>query len=407
MKALTLLVLAASLAACDRRADPTYVSRDSAGITLIQGDAKDRWELADSPSLIIGDVEGDSSYVFHQIIAALFLPSGSVVVADQGSKSLRIYSNGQLERTLGRPGNGPFEFRRVDVASVLGDSVMVYDSDQSRVSIWAVNGTPIREARIDPGIAVEAINGRGRLLGITTVHMSEYRSPGTIENPATVIRLGRNGEVEDSLVVLPYSERLVRTDGRSTAAFALPFGRFGMLVASEDGFCYSYGYVVEVRCFGETGHPTTITRVTTTPREISADQKTDFAEWFSSFVMDSAGRAVVRKRFIEQWSYPKYSPAVASLMVDRLGCIWLEEYKRPRLGSDDWYSKEAQGTGHWLVLDKRKAPVARVVTPAAFAPTDIGRDIMIGIWRDEVGVQTIRAFQLARSDLAAKAGYCA
>jgi hypothetical protein len=299
---------------------------------------------------------------------------------------------------MGRSGSGPFEFRRIDVVGSLGDTVVVYDAGHSRVSTWLIDGRPVHEIRVDPGINLEGIDKKGRYLGVTTVHMSEYRASGTIENLANIVRLDRAGESGDSLTRLPFAERLVRTDGRSTAAFALPFGRFGLLAPTGSGFCYVYGHLVELKCFNDTGSLISITRVTDVPRQISDEQTADFAHWFASFVADSSGRAAVLKRYRDEWIYPRYSPAIASLIVDQLGCLWLEEYWRPRLGSDDWYSKEAQGTGRWLILSQGGLPIARLTVPAEFTPTSIAPDIMIGVWRDQYGVQTIRGFLLDRGD---------
>lgn len=393
--------------ACAQSEPGPYAVRDSSGVVIVEGTSEVEWSVGDSTLWSIGVQDGSTSEVFHQVVAARVLPAGDLLVADQGSRAVRIYGNGVLRQTLGTEGSGPFEFRRIDKVGVFGDSIVVYDADHSRLSLWMSSGLPVREVRINPGLTIEAILPDGGYIAVGGTHLSEYETSGTVEHVASIYRLDHMGRLVDSLVALPFSERLVRTDGRSTAAFALPFGRFGLLVADEEGFCYAYGYLLEVKCFSNHGELVSVTRVSAAPRELSDVQKRDFAEWFASFLDDPAGRTAVRKRFTEQWIYPRYSPAVASLVMDRLGCVWAEEYWRPRLGSDDWYAKEAQGNGRWIVLTRTGLPLASVTIPTAFTPTDIAEDIMVGIWRDSLGVQTIRGLDLERTGVATTAGYCA
>jgi hypothetical protein len=407
MRIIAALGSAVIVLACAQAEPAPYLLRDSLGVVIAEGASELEWTVEHSALWSIGAQDGDASEVFHQVVAAQLLPSGEVVVADQGSRAVRIYESGVLRRTLGTEGAGPFEFRRIDKLGLLGDSIVVYDANHSRFSFWTMSGMPVREFQIDPGLMIEAIQPEGGFIAVGGTHLSEYETSGTFEHVASIFKLDRRGQRVDSLTALPFSERLVRTDGRSTAAFALPFGRFGLLVADDEGFCYAYGFIIEVRCFSNDGRLVSLTRVSATPREISDEQKRDFAEWFASFVADPVGKDAVRKRFTDQWTHPRYSPAIASLVMDRLGCVWAEEYWRPRLGSDDWYAKEAQGNGRWIVLTRSGLPLATVTIPTAFTPTDIAEDVMLGIWRDSLGVQTIRGLGLKRDGVGATAGYCA
>ncbi|MEW5926276.1 MAG: 6-bladed beta-propeller [Gemmatimonadota bacterium] len=73
------------------------------------------------------------------------LRGGAFLLSDYSDKDLKIYApNGRRLRTIGRVGRGPGEFIALNAGQVYGDSIMAYDFDGSRVTIFDTAGKVAR-----------------------------------------------------------------------------------------------------------------------------------------------------------------------------------------------------------------------------------------------------------------------
>ncbi|HYH79383.1 MAG TPA: hypothetical protein VEX86_06290 [Longimicrobium sp.] len=103
------------------------------------------WRFAPAPSAIIGESEGAPEYPLGHVAGALILSDTLVVVGDRGSAQIRYFSpRGIHLRTLGRTGDGPGEFRRIDWIGARGDTVVVWDSFAARATLLKPDGTVAR-----------------------------------------------------------------------------------------------------------------------------------------------------------------------------------------------------------------------------------------------------------------------
>ena len=73
------------------------------------------------------------------VSGAVFASEGRAVVADRGNRRVLVLDAlGRMERTVGRRGEGPMEFKRLSsLLSWPGDSVFVYDSDLRRFTVFS------------------------------------------------------------------------------------------------------------------------------------------------------------------------------------------------------------------------------------------------------------------------------
>ena len=93
----------------------TFETWDSAGIEIVESAAPawgdDGWSIADSPSLVIGRMEGDARYLFGEVAGAVVLRDGRIAVLDGQSALIRVYSpEGDHIEDWGGHGEGPGEF---------------------------------------------------------------------------------------------------------------------------------------------------------------------------------------------------------------------------------------------------------------------------------------------------------
>ncbi len=124
----------------------TFLVRDSAGIETVESTAPawtgDAWRLSDTPSLVIGRMEGDERYLFGNVAGALVLRDGRIAVLDGQSALLRVYSpEGEYIEDWGGQGEGPGEFSYPwSISPYRGDSVLASELVARRFLIFDDRG---------------------------------------------------------------------------------------------------------------------------------------------------------------------------------------------------------------------------------------------------------------------------
>jgi hypothetical protein len=98
----------------------------------------------------------------------------------------------------------------------------------------------------------------------------------------------------------------------------------------------------------------------------------------------SPGRQAMLRSFYEDMNPPETRGVVRDLLVDRLGMIWLNVD-----------ASESDGP-EWLIIDAAGESIARVRTPAGLAIHEIGEDYVLGVWRNELDVESVRQYYLKR-----------
>lgn len=144
-------LLAAALAPLTLPAQAPTV-RDSAGIRIVESPAvlgmTPRFALAATPEYTIGGVRENVDDELSPGVsypAALYLP-GSRVLVGQGDHFGIFDITGHRVARLGRGGSGPGEFRTTQFGCRMrGDSLVLWDSGNHRISIWTPTGKLARE----------------------------------------------------------------------------------------------------------------------------------------------------------------------------------------------------------------------------------------------------------------------
>ncbi len=97
-----------------------------------------QWRLADPPIAEVGLGDG---VLFGNVEGAAAMADGSVLIRDwQSSEIVRLSPVGDVMEVLGGPGDGPGEFRALRRVFALGDTIVAYDSNLSRVTVWRPGG---------------------------------------------------------------------------------------------------------------------------------------------------------------------------------------------------------------------------------------------------------------------------
>ncbi|MGH7468052.1 MAG: 6-bladed beta-propeller [Longimicrobiales bacterium] len=108
----------AALYGCADRSCLPPLARDSAGIRIVEHSAGVLAalppQLLGDPDLRIGELEGEPVYEFARVAGVVPLSDDRLAVADAGNSEVRFFSSsGAFQYQVGRPGNGPNEFRNL------------------------------------------------------------------------------------------------------------------------------------------------------------------------------------------------------------------------------------------------------------------------------------------------------
>jgi len=92
-----------------------------------------------------------------------------------------------------------------------------------------------------------------------------------------------------------------------------------------------------------------------------------------------------RRRELEEMPRPDVHPSLGRIAADHLGYLYVEEYLLP-----------GEETGAWTIFDPEGKPVATLSLPSDFSVLDIGDDYVLGVRRDELGLEVLELYQLNR-----------
>ena len=100
---------------------------------------------------------------------------------------------------------------------------------------------------------------------------------------------------------------------------------------------------------------------------------------------DGAGRSAKRRSLYESIPLPDTMPAFETFLLQPRGQLWVKEagFDNPR-----------SPTRQWSVFDGRGMPLGIVDMPTDLRVFGIGRDYVLGVWTDDLGVEYVRMHDL-------------
>lgn len=381
------LICAAAQAACTNGSSGEFVVADSAGVAIVSSlSPAPEWLLEPEPVLVLGSLGGGPTE-FYQIRDIDLLPDGGIAVANGGTNEIRLFTaDGQYVRSAGRKGHGPGEYDGLYWLHVVGDSLLAHDWGNDRVSVLDSTGAYGRSFRLEWHYGIVspvAVLPDRTLLGFTTRHMVELPHAGLVTDSALLSRYDFQGALVDSIGRFAHNQRVVRRAGNRQTTLGLPFSAIGQVAVSPEGFCYVFGVHSEVRCHHRDGQLTRIARLARDPLPVTGEQIE--AYWDRELASRNERRVDALRRMRDVMVFPDFYPAFSDLLVDDQGRIWAQEYHRPHDSDINW---DVIRDGRWI---------ASVKVDTAFQLMLIRGDRLLGVWRNELGVETVRAYRLSRS----------
>lgn len=372
--------------------------RDSAGVTIVENHAPawgpgEGWRLGPEPELTIGMLDGPPAYTFSAP-RPYILSDGRILVTDLAQNELRYFSaDGEHLRTAGGAGDGPGEFARLSQVAVLdGDTVMAFDGGHLRFT---------------------SFDGAGDLLGVENVELSADTRTARFFGVADTFRvLGRDFTSEDPsglprdrlevLLLDPAGEpttvldtlhgrRVVQREapGGTTLMTRLPFEASPAVSAGNGRVYSSPADRFEVRVHTPDGALERIVRLDRSARPVTDETieryMAGLEDQFERFDTPADFRDAFRAMNEEAARSSSLMPAIRDVRVEESGHLLVVPW------TPAW-----EPTPPVLVFDPDGRWLGELEVPDGHAVTDLAAERAVAAWQDELEVNYVRVFPLAR-----------
>lgn len=340
-----------------------------------------------APSLAIASPDCE----LNRVNGLVLQQSGGIVVANAGELHLCYHSPaGTFIRKVGRQGAGPGEFASMyDVSLYRGDSIVVSDRLQRRVSIFGPAGEPGRQF---PVIRPDTLGSHNTTIALTSgdflLSFSEVKTM-TPRKEAVVfhqqfVRATPGGQVGPRVARLVQGEHFVQAtppEMGGTAYWNLHWGRSTSISAKASGFVYGDGEDSAIREADGNGqvrviHVAPLARRPVTPQLIAAYRT-------STIAAEKPERRAVAERMVNEMPVPREMPAYGRIIADDRGPVWVESYP------------DSSGS-YWLRLDPAAVSTKAYRFPARFRLLAVRGDRACGVGRDADDLQTVYCFTIPR-----------
>ena len=353
------------------------------------------WTIGAEPTVTIGGESSRETELDH-VSGAWRLSGDRLAVVNAGTNDIRVFdSYGKFVRAFGRTGDGPGEFRQISWTGYAGDTAFIYDVEHKRVSTVLLDSSPrlLKTLTIltdvdstqDGFVAGRLADGRWLIHGMSLLNQF---LPGVhrLRGYAGVLGAEGTGKVEwlgeapDIALFVYDPSGNQKTVNVEPAAFAPVFNTVvsGSVIWFGDMAADSLARV-DVK----TGSKEII-RLPDPAAPLPGQLVDSARDEALASVRDSLARALTKEKYRGP-NLPSHLPAWEDLVAGPDGELWVQ-LPAARSGEKVRY----------VVLSSRGVPIARVVVPSGFRVWDAGKDYVVGVHRDEDGVETVRLYSLTR-----------
>jgi hypothetical protein len=350
------------LAACERRPEPVppvsvpeTTVRDSAGVRVVRaGFASDSL----GPLLTVLDTVLDGANAEQDgvigLVAVQPLSDTSLVVFSAGGPSLLRYDGRPMRASpIGTTGTAPGMYgSRATVLPFARDTLVLWDAEAGRVSWITPTGLQMH-ALVEYSLSrlgtVSGVWTDGTIIGMTAISAGEQQ-PGMSRAPSALLRFTPTGALRDTLVAFRGAERVVQV-GRAggprevapVRAVSVPFGRSTLWTVGLSSVLLLDTEACHVERRDSTGALVLRLDFACAVETVTdADRAQFLAEVLSS--ARSPSDSAVRRRFVEDATFPPSKPTASALLTDAWDRIWIR-LPVQRLSDDwRWWVFEADGT---------------------------------------------------------------
>ncbi len=349
--------------------------------------------VAEEASLVLGAAAGDPAQEFFRVRTPFLLPNGDVVVPLASAGELRVFSQeGALLATLGRHGEGPGEFSNLLQAWSRGDTIETFDRGLMRVTRFLPDGG-VETVQLDadgagyrPDSAIPGPLGDGWAVLAITGSGYGYR------DEVSIFRFARDGM---------FAGRVASTEG------IFRYSSPEMTGPSPLSPSAVFALMGNALYMGETLTPAiqVVDESGAVKREIRWEPEPQPApgralQEVIRAAVEQAGpdRAESARKRLEAAPVPEAVPLFSTFLVDDLGFVWVRPYVVERdaaaLGGP-LYAAIPPG-GLWWIFSADGERLGSVAIPSDLEPQEITASAVVGIRRDELGLEYVQVHRVQR-----------
>lgn len=356
--------------------------------------AQATWVVDPTPILDVPGTSSAGTVTFGHAAGGIRLANGGLLIADRIENTIRVLdASGKVERSLGRAGSGPDEFRSMVWARRCGgDSLIVWDMARRLATIVGPGTTAMRQFAVPAGDTAQvpyqfSCSLRGSIVYSSSPRPNRGAVTGSANSniipvTAAVYSIGRDGSIRNRHGEIPAGEAVLMvgpSGGRGGSP--RPLGRASYVAALSDFAVISSADSAVLTFHGADGR----SRRHILPIPMRAPTRAEFEAAIAELA--TVGPAGARQSLIDRFRelpMPERLPPVSALFVDAEDLLWVQT------------SPPGGRVMDFLVIQADGRIVAKVQLPRSLSVFDIGRDYVLGSYFDAADEMHVAVFRLNR-----------
>ena len=386
----TLLLWGCSGCRTQASGDSVVTTKDSLGIRIVENRSLSEaapWVLDTNSFVDVGGATSETTGEFSGYTYPVRLTSGRIVVATGGE--LRYFdARGNWQRSVGRPGAGPGEFKNLGwLSRGTIDTLFTYDWSLRRFSTFSGEGELIREQAGPLGnYRPTGVLEGGAFLLQYEKSVDNSAAVGAARDTVELVTVDPGGTRGKVIGRFLGSDYLVSRFDRAMSVSELPFG--SELLVSVRGANVYVGRSdrAEILVLGPDGQVVRLLRWDMAPSPVTSVDIDQYIAARAATMREGPFRAL-RIAALKEAPFPRNKPLFSTLLIGEDGAIWIGRY-----------SATAAPTV-FDVFDSTGRSIGHVEMPTGLRPTQISASFVLGTWEDPDDVQHVRVHALRkRSD---------
>lgn len=360
-----------------------------AGDTAAAGD--ERFSIEPEPRLSVGVLVGDTLQEFHRVVTPFLMADGRLVVPLAGASTIRVFdATGAFVTNLGRAGEGPGEFRYLTFAWPRGDTIEAFDFMLQRITRFLPDGkveTVTLDTELPDLSAVAGPMGEGWVVG--GVASGGYGQRDVL----AFHRFGRDGADLGEIARVQGFERYASP---GLGGGPTPLSPNAVRRVSGERLYVGETLTPVLRVVGADGGTVTVTLPLAPAAAPVADVLRAVID--TALARAPAEQVANVRRRLETAPMAEQLSLYWALIVDDDGLLWIRPYEPIRHAAALGGLSQSGGGpgGEWIVYSADGVALGTARMPADLEPAMITRDAIVGIARDELGVESVRVHTLHR-----------
>ena len=362
------------------------------GITATQLGAQSRlpeWKLS-QPRIVFGIDDID----LHRVRGAQLMPGGRVAIADAGNARIVLFAgDGRVEKTIGRAGSGPGDFRGLTDIAVFGDTLLAYDGLLSKVSRWRADGTLVDAFQL-PSVEERPVGLRAfvspneLLLTSTANHLG--RRTGLYIDSVNLYRYSLGTRQLNKLNVLAWSYSFIYVQDGGSTGYLTPFLGNANVAAGGARIAQSELTGARINILNSSGAVEMSVALPEAARTFDPAMVIRYRDSLlatARAIGDHSQRTAERigAVFSETFPIPEHIPTIQRMRT--VGNeVWIRVFGAGAGGMSRWY----------VLLPAQGRLVARVALPGDWDVLGGESGKVLILRRDDLGVETVGLFEILK-----------